>query len=268
MGSQLSAEEVAIKYGGKAEWYSGERPRHSVSISKPFYMQTTEVTVGRFRRFVDSTRYRTDAEKKGSCFAWSSDNGEWEDAKGRCWKSPGFYQTDNHPVVCVSWNDATAFADWLNRKEGTRKYRLPTEAEWECSARAGSTSVFPWGEEEDRACVHGNTADETTYQGRSFDNRLDCSDGYWFTAPVGKYRVNSWGLYDMTGNVWEWCQDWYGGYPSGSVTDPIGPSSGSYRVLRGGGWFSIARHCRSANRSRNVPDLRSDNIGFRLVRIY
>jgi len=265
MGSKLSADEVDRKFpGGKVEWYQDEHTRHAVKISRPFYFQSTEVTVGQWREFVLATGYRTEAEKEGWSYAWKDST--WGKEDGVYWDNPGFSQSDSHPVTCVSWNDAQAFVKWLNSKEGTNTYRLPTEAEWEYACRAGTSTVFFWGDDPDKACRYANVADQPTREGRHRDNKFECEDGYWFPAPTASFQPNPWGLYDMIGNVWEWCQDWYAVYPSGSVTDPKGPSSGSGRVGRGGGSNGDARFCRSAGRDGSDPGVRGFSLGFRLVR--
>ncbi|MEA1873152.1 MAG: SUMF1/EgtB/PvdO family nonheme iron enzyme [Bacteroidota bacterium] len=256
MGSSISPSEVVSRYGGKEEWFEREHPQHRVTISKPFYMQTMEVTVGQWRSFVEDTGYKTEAETGGAAYVWTGK--KWEKKEGAYWDNPGFGQNDNNPVTCVSWNDVQKFVKWLNRKEGADKYRLPTEAEWEYAARAGTTTLFYTGNclSTEQANYNGN------YPGKG------CSSGTYRekTIRVGTFSPNPWGLYDMHGNVWEWCQDWwYGDYLAGSVTDPEGPSSGSYRVLRGGSWSNRAWHCRSALRLGITPGDRSNNYGFRLV---
>ena len=246
MGSGISASEVVSQYGGNEKYYRREHPQHRVTISKPFYMQTMEVTVGQWRSFARDTGYKTEAETGGGAYVWT---GKWEKKEGTYWDNPGFEQTDNNPVTCVSWKDAQAFIKWLNRKEG-KDYRLPTEAEWEYAARAGSRTRFCYGNNKD------GLAEYAWYRDNSGKR----------THSVGEKKPNSWGLYDMHGNVYEWCQDWYGEYSPGSVTDPTGPSSGSRRVLRGGGWSNSARHCRSALRSWFAPGISSSGLGFRLAR--
>jgi len=164
---------------------------------------------------------------------------------------------DNCPVEQVSWNDAQEFIRKLNRMEGNKKYRLPTEAEWEYAARAGSTTAFANGEITETGC-----ADDPNLSAMGWY----CGNADKKTHQVEGKNANAWGLYDMHGNVWEWCQDRFGKYPSGSVADPTGLSSGSYRVFRGGSWFSDAGSCRSADRSRERPGYRRDNLGFRLAR--
>jgi formylglycine-generating enzyme required for sulfatase activity len=167
--------------------------------------------------------------------------------------NPSRFKGDCHPVEQVSWEDATAFIQKLNglpeERAAGRVYRLPTESEWEYACRAGSSRAYCFGEDEARL---GEYAWYGANSGRK-------------THPVGQKAPNAWGLYDMHGNVWEWCSDWYGDYPSGSVRDPKGPSTGSYRVNRGGSWYDEAAHCRSADRNRNVPSNRYYSLGFRLA---
>jgi len=247
MWSGISASEVENQYGGKEKWYKDEHPQHRVTISKPFYMQSTEVTVGQWRTFAQDSGYKTEAETGGGAYVWTGK--KWEKKEGTYWDNPGFNQGDNNPVTCVSWNDVQEFIKWLNRKEG-KEYRLPTEAEWEYGARAGSTTRFCYGNNKD------GLGEYAWYRDNSGKR----------THSVGEKKPNSWGLYDMHGNVWEWLQDRYGDYPSGAVTDPTGPSSGSNRVNRGGSWGNDAGNCRSANRVRNEPGNRDNNLGFRLSR--
>jgi len=167
------------------------------------------------------------------------------------------------PVEKVSWEDAMAFCGKLNEREGQAgrlpegyKYSLPTEAQWEYACRAGTTSVFSFG-------------DSLSSQQANFDGEEPYGDAeigpyLGTTSPVGNYPPNKWGLYDMHGNVREWCYDWYGEYGTGVVTDPIGPSSGSSRVARGGSWCDYGESCRSANRDWYYPGGRDFNLGFRL----
>ena len=154
---------------------------------------------------------------------------------------------DDRPVEQVSWNDVQEFIKKLNQKEGTNKYRLPSEAEWEYACRAGSKTRFYFGDS------NGSLEQYAWYNSNSSSK----------THPVAKKKPNAWGLYDMHGNVWEWCQGWKGDYPSGHVTDPDGPSSGSRRVVRGGSWVSPAGYCRSAFRIRVDPGVWDGFLGFR-----
>ena len=239
---------------------SDER-QHRVTLTKGFYMGATEVTVGQWRSFTQDTGYKTEAETGGGAYIWTGKK-IWERKKGYYWNNPGFSQTQKHPVTCVSWNDAQKFIKWLNQQEGGNKYHLPTEAEWEYACRAGTTTPFSTG-----SCI---STDQANYDGNY--PMPGCSKGRYRekTIDVASFSPNAWGLYDMHGNVWEWCQDRYGDYPSGHVTDPDGASSGSDRVLRGGSWHFNAWIIRSANRNRPDPDsrLRFNNHGFRVVRAY
>ena len=205
---------------------------------KPFYLGTTEVTRGQFRRFVDEAGYKTEAEKDGK--------GGWRANLA----DHGFEQTDEHPVVNVSWNDAVAFAAWLSRKEG-QTYRLPTEAEWEYACRAGTTTRYSSGDDPE-----GLAAVAKLWQWKG-------------TAPVGRYNPNAWGLFDMHGNVWEWCADGYAAdyYKGSPVDDPPGAAGSSDRVFRGGSWNGEPRYARSASRDGLAPESRSGGLGFRLARV-
>ncbi|MBF0227290.1 MAG: SUMF1/EgtB/PvdO family nonheme iron enzyme, partial [Desulfobacterales bacterium] len=268
---------VYIKPGtftmGSPEEESGrdsDEVQHPVTISKGFYMQTTEVTVGQWKDFVDETEYKTEAETGDGAYGWTGS--EWKRDKKYNWKNPGFSQDDTHPVTCVSWNDVKEFVSWLNRKENTSKYRLPTEAEWEYSARAGSETAFANGGISETGCNEPNLDKMGWYCGNS-ENK---------THPVAQKQENAWGLYDMHGNVWEWCLDVKTDYSQNSTENPIYTGkgwfdfyklnmsdvfvdNGSNRVLRGGSWLGDAGRCRSANRGGDAPAARSSYGGFRVA---
>ena len=169
-------------------------------------------------------------------------------------RNPSGFKGAAHPVEQVNWDDAVAFCGRLSElpaeKAAGRLYRLPTEAEWEYACRAGSTTTYSFGDETARLAEFG------WYSNNSGSAKLH---------PVGEKKPNAWGLYDMHGNVWEWCHDWYGPYPVGDVADPTGPESGSVRVDRGGSWHYIARFCRSASRYRFAPGSRTSVLGFRVL---
>jgi formylglycine-generating enzyme required for sulfatase activity len=215
-----------------------EKPVHEVCVDD-FYMGKYEVTNAQYRKF-----------KSGH----DSKSYEGYSLNG-----------DNQPVVEVSWNDAKEYADWLSSKTG-QIYRLPTEAEWEYAARGGINSRNYWGSSKEEACRYANVADRTAKRKWSGWTIHECEDGYEVTSPVGSFQPNSFGLYDMMGNAWEWTNDWYGkDYYSGSPrNNPTGPSSGAYRVLRGGSWNSIPVSVRASDRYGNTPDYRG-GIGFRLL---
>ena len=252
-----------------------EQPRHLVKITKSFYMDIHEVTVGQFRRFVQAEKYRTEAERDGNG-AWGYDATR-RNLQGKPqynWKNVGWQQQDNHPVVNVTWNDASAFCRWLSRKEGTT-YRLPTEAEWEYSCRAGTSSPYSSGDDVASLQSIANIADSSFSQKIPSRPKSPQSwdDGYPFTAPVGSFQRNDWGLYDMHGNVREWCQDWYAPYGSKKVlSDPAGPAQGQsfadgpHHVLRGGAFGDQPGYVRSADRATYPPGVRILDIGFRVAR--
>ncbi len=196
-----------------------DRPPHRVRLSRPFLVGAREVTVGQFRSFVEATGYRTVAERDGkgaSVFDPKAKTqvGRFTPQPDANWRHPGFEQDDRHPVVCVSERDADAFCQWLGAKEG-ETYRLPTEAEWEYACRAGTQTLYCSGDDPDTLDQHGNVADaslETRFPGEVLRQRADHlgdhdGDGHVFTAPAGNFRPNAWGLYDLHGNVWEWCRD-------------------------------------------------------------
>ena len=218
MGSGITPSEVASQYGGWANWYKEEHPQHRVAITRPFYIQTTEVTNKTWRYIMLSIHHLI--SKCPDC-----------------------------PVSC-SWDATQEMIQQLNERERTNKYRLPTEAEWEYSCRAGSTTRFCFGNDMDKL-------GEYAWHRRNSRGK---------THPVAQKKPNSWGLYDMHGNVFEWCQDRYGKYPPNSVSTSKGPSSGSLRVFRGGAWKFDARLSRSAYRDSYVPWVNENYIGFRLVR--
>ncbi len=264
-GSCLSGTEM------DSEAQGDETPQHRVKIAE-FELGKTEVTVGQFRAFVEDTGYRTDAEKDAGgnkgCYASDVSGGKWDWRAGRYWDKVGFEQSEQHPVACVSWNDAKAYITWLNGK--TRGgYRLPSEAEWEYAARAGTTTRRYWGDDPDRACAYANVTDETTGpNGTSWNTKHKCSDGQFFSAAVGSYKPNEFKLHDMLGNVWEWVQDSYHSDYKGAPSngDAWEGTRADARVLRGGSWGINPQFVRAAYRLINSPALRSDSFGFRLAR--
>lgn len=227
---------------GSNDGKNEEKPVHRVYVDR-FYVDKYEVTVSQFKKFVDATGYKTDAEKEDGSYLWTG--GAWEKKSGVSWRCDPKGEVRgsnemNHPVIHVSWNDATAYAKWAGK-------RLPTEAEWEYAARAGNKSKgFKYS--------GSDNIDEVAWSNTNLESK---------THQVGTKQANELGIYDMTGNVWEWCWDWYGSYGSASQTNPAGPTSGTVRVLRGGSWNYVGDNCRVSNRSRSDPASRSFNLGFR-----
>ena len=230
--------------------------QHKVTLTKPVYMQEREMTVGQWRWYVKSASYKTEAEVSGGAYALVDYT--WEKDSDYTWQKPGFAQNDKHPVTCVSWNDTQAFITWLNANDkGGYAFRLPTEAEWEYVCRAGTKDRFYFG-----TCL---SKEKSNFDGSSSWGGCPLGEAGKGTVEVGKYPANAWGFFDMHGNVMEWCQDWMADYPAGDATDPLGPQTGTAKVIRGGGWASFPYNVRSAKRfSRSVNDSYSD-MGFRLV---
>jgi sulfatase modifying factor 1 len=217
---------------------SGDEHQHEVEITRAFWLGVHPVTVGQFAAFARARRYRQTP-----------------------WRDPGFSQDDRHPAVNVSWNDARKFCAWLTQTDSGRVYRLPTEAEWEYSCRGGAPESYPFHAGRPLSSTQANFDGNYPYGGAAKGSYLRR------TTPVGCYQPNGWGLYDMHGNVWEWCADWYGAayYKQGPRQDPPGPPKGSFRVIRGGSWILRGQDCRSAYRYRIVPASRLDSLGFRVA---
>ncbi|MDF1851471.1 MAG: SUMF1/EgtB/PvdO family nonheme iron enzyme [Verrucomicrobiales bacterium] len=277
-----------------------ESPAHVTWITKPFWIASTEVTVGQWKKFVEETGYVTTAEKSGTgIVGWSPtpvekplyQSHDFEKKADFSWKNPGFPQDDSHPVVGVSWLDAQAFLTWLNGK-GEGVYRLPTEAEWEFACRAGTQTWFSFGDQpRETIHRHANIGNVELEKHRKhsverqwlLDWEKDPEDGHVFTAPVGSYEPNPFGLHDLHGNVWEWCQDhwldtFYNQYdwpkrgePRRIAVDPVNlsepqTSTNQFRTIRGGSWYNGPIICRSSCRvGWDEPDAAA-YIGFRVVR--
>lgn len=234
-----------------AESEEDEYPRHQVFVDA-FYIDVYEITVRAFRQFIEETGYKP--------------NGEWQNT--------AFRQTEDHPVVEVSWWDAIRYCNWRSRKEkrglcynetsgacdfSKNGYRLPTEAEWEKAARGTKAFIYPWGNDPPVA----GGASKANYSQKT-------STTYFYTAPVDAYAAGKspFGIYQLAGNVWEWCNDWYdpGYYREHPRKNPTGPARGVDRVLRGGFWFSSSREIRAADRVADKPVYNNEYCGFRCVR--
>jgi len=275
-----AGEFVMGSSADEPENQSDELPAHRVRITKPFYLGVYEVTIGEFRPFVEATNYQTDAEKDGRG-GWGytgNDDRPFKREPKYTWRETGFPQKDDQPVVNVSWNDAVAFCEWLSKKE-SQTYRLPTEAEWEYACRAGTATRYAHGSDAEGIERVGNVADATMNQkfvewikfnkvDREKIGTANHNDGYVFTSPVGKFQPNAFGLYDLQGNVWEWCSDWDSTtyYRDSPTDDPQGPASGKSKIRRGGSWLHSPTFSRSAQRRRYAPEKRNSPIGFRVVR--
>lgn len=255
LGSGVQMDMILVQPGSfeqgspasEAGREADEGPQRRVTITRPFYMAKFPVTRGQFARFVDSTRYPTEAEI-GQSGGFGVVDGKLVQQKPFNWRNPGFEQTDDHPVVIVSALDAAAFCKWLTTKSG-RLCELPTEAQWEFACRAGTTLAHYAAPVDAIAWHRGN--------------------GLSQTHPVGEKKANAWGFHDFYGPVWQWCRDWYAPYPAGAATDPLQTnqnlSDKPRQVLRGGSILSDVSHSRSAERYRNDARSRNADNGFRIV---
>jgi formylglycine-generating enzyme len=262
--------EMVVIYSGRFDMGSPESedgrnddegPVHSVSVAA-FAIGKTEITRVQFAEFVKQSGYTTGEQ------CWTLESGHYGEHKGS-WQEPGFPQNDRHPVTCINWNDAKAYAVWLSRKTG-KKYRLPTEAEWEYAARGNTKTSRYWGDNPDKACRYANGADNTAQAkiagARSWSIH-DCTDGYAYTSPAGRFRPNAFGLYDMLGNVWDWTEDnYHDNYQDAPAVSSAWLGGGTKRVLRGGSWNNSPSNVRAAIRYGNNPEIRFSTFGFRVAR--
>ncbi len=289
MGSDKSPATWARDYpppyeARRFEELIDEAPVHPVTIGRAFWLGRHEVTIGQFRAFLERSGHTPESIADGTggygynpaydpAASARGDAFEGRDPKYD-WAHPGFAQTDDHPVLNVTWNDAVALARWLSGQENA-VYRLPTEAEWEYACRAGTTSRDGDGD---------GDGDEASSPLKRTANVFDADaavnwpawqgfaarhhDGYAFTAPVGRFEPNAFGLYDMLGNAWEWTADWYGEryYAQSPPIDPQGPTEGSVRVRRGGSWHTWPLYARCGYRNWNSPQTRYVLVGLRLLR--
>jgi formylglycine-generating enzyme required for sulfatase activity len=255
LGAGVTMDTVYIRPGNfvmggtEAPRYSSqrdERPAHTVTITKGFHIGKFEVTRAQFEAFAKATGYKTEAERAGKTTGVA--NGAVVSIPGAHWADLVSYkQANDHPVTCVSWNDAKAFCDWMSAATG-RVVSLPTEAEWEHAHRAGSRTRWHFGDNEPA------TGEYAWYNGNSD----------WRTHPVGAKKPNAWGLFDTHGNVSEWCQDWAGPY-GGDAQDPSGPPAGEFRIMRGGSLYNAPLDMVSAFRDAQPPSGHANNTGFRVV---
>jgi formylglycine-generating enzyme required for sulfatase activity len=239
-----------------------EQPAHPVQVAASFAIGKFEVTRGQYAAFV------RDSGRSHPPGCNSTRSGRFLNNPRANWQSPGFSQQDSEPVVCVSWDDAQAYVSWLAKKTG-KPYRLPSEAEWEYAARGGTTGSRYWADNSAAAaCRFASVADNAFKSVARGMQSFPCGDGYTYTAPVGRYAANAFGLHDMLGNVWEWVEDcWnqgYAGAPKGAEARLTGTCE--VRVFRGGAWNSKPASVRTAYRDRDTRDERHENLGFRVVR--
>jgi len=227
-----------------------EGPQHPVTVAAKYALGKHEVSVAEFKRFVQATRYQTEAKTNPDqgIGVWDEEKNERGWSTGKSWSNPGFAQDDRHAAVGVSWKDALAYVDWLAKRTG-QAYRLPSEAEWEYAARAGTTTARFWGNDPNQACAYANVGDRSLKSARpKWPYTIhDCDDGFAYTAPIGRFTANSFGLHDMIGNTWEWTQDCWNDSYLGAPTDgsPWLKGDCGRRVVRGGSWLSEPGYSRA-----------------------
>lgn len=255
---------------GERDRAPAEGPQLSVSIARPFALGRTHVTVDQYAAFVAATGH---VPQRG---CWTIEGGTFVFRDGLSWRDPGFSQGGTHPALCVSWDDATNYVAWLSRTTG-RTYRLPSEAEWEYAARAGSTSRYFFGDDPHDLCRHANGFDRTArsaFSGFSEWTPVPCDDGYVNTAPAGSFSPNLFGLYDMHGNAYELVEDCY--HQTMDGVPPDGSARGQahwwsfrtckHHVRRGGSWYGSPADLRAARRLSIPHDVRGTGVGFRIAR--
>lgn len=238
------------------------KPMHEVSI-EPFAIGRFEVTRAQFAAYVQDAG----APTRVDCWTHRElGRSSTRDSQGS-WRSPSFAQSGNDPVVCVTWHEARAYVDWLSRKTG-HQYRLLSESEWEYVARAGSTARHAWGDQDELICRHANAADQTAQRAYPGWAAVGCDDGKVFSAPVGTFQPNAWGVFDMAGNAWEWTQDCYEETYAGASRDgtPHEVPACVRRVIRGGSFTYAAAELRSANRAWVLDTISIDDVGLRVAR--
>ncbi len=247
-----------------------EGPQQRVQIARPVAMGKTEITVKQFKQFVTATGYVTEAERDPAQGCRIYDGG-WRWSNTHDWQRPGFPQSDEHPVVCVNWNDAQAYINWLSEETG-QVYMLPSEALWEYAARAGTTASRYWEANGREACLFANVSDVKRAQSHNLntaaDNIFSCNDGHVHTSPVGSFQANNFGLQDTLGNVWEWTEDcWHDSYETLPLDgSPHKNGTCGNRIYRGGSWGNFPTLIRAARRGTDPLTYRYFNLGFRVAR--
>lgn len=250
----------------------GERPSTTATIDEPFLMSKYEITLGQFRQFMEETQYKQkDAVWQGEVLKGCNyyDGKRYGYIAQHSWENPGYPQREDAPVVCVSWSDADAYCTWLSDKTG-RKYRVPSAVEFEYATKAGKDTPWFWGTAPEDACEYANLGDRTFAHHYPVRPSFPCDDGYVYTAAVGTFKSNNFGLHDMIGNAWEWTNDCYHEDLAHSPTDGsawLEEDEGdcTFRTPKGGSWISGVSWGRAAVRSRDGADYRSFMLGFRVV---
>ena len=263
-----STPEETKRAGLPEEQGSREWPAHKVTIAKPFAVGKYELTVGEYAAFATETK-RPASDK---CTTWDGVANKWGEVATATWQNPGYPQTDKFPAGCLTLDDVRAYTAWLSKKTG-QHYRVPSEAEWEYVARAGTKTQQTWGDDSSNICTMANVADLMRAEAHGGDVKdssraFPCRDGYVFASPVGSFPPNPWGLYDVVGNIWEWTEDCFiPNYDAAPTDGSVHMPAGCERlIVRGGGWYSRSWFARPPGRSREFPTYRSSTLGLRVVR--
>ncbi|MFM9882144.1 MAG: formylglycine-generating enzyme family protein [Burkholderiales bacterium] len=240
---------------------ANEQPFGPIRIGKPYAIGRFEITRGQIAA--------TSVRPGSGCYAW--DGKEWKQDANASWERPGFAQAVDHPAVCVNWSESQEYVAWLNRQArtpGGNAYRLPTEAEWEFAARGDTTTARYWGNDAERACEYANVADRTSKEKLNWPTIHECTDGFVYTAPVGRFKANKFGLHDILGNAWERVQDCVQEQYDETIRagQSVERENCDRRMVRGGAWYGGPAYVRSAIRSGNPPANRDYFVGFRVAR--
>ena len=258
---ETTAESVPPDYASR------ERPQVIVSIAKSFAVGKFEITRGEYARFIASSGYMP----ASGCAVWDFPKGKFAEDSGKSWQNPGFEQSDTEPVVCVSFDDALAYVGWLSNVT-SKQYRLLSETEWEYAARGGTTTSRSWGDDRAQACQFASVFDiaAATKVGmvKGDNGQFPCDDGFIYTAPVGSFPSNGFGLHDMLGNASEWVMDCFNATHEGVARDGVARLTGNceQRITRGGAWSGKPWIVRAAERGRAKADGRNSPLGFRVGR--
>jgi sulfatase modifying factor 1 len=245
-----------------------QTPQHAVRLARPFAIGKYPVTRAQFEHFVLATDHQT----ADLCWSWNVKAERYEQQQQLTWRNPGFPQSPSDPAVCISWDDAKAYVAWLSQVTN-KTYRLPSESEREYVTRGGSETAWPWGDTTNAICEHANVSDRSrlavhrlTRQTR--ETAFDCEDGFVYTAPVGSFAPNIYGVYDTLGNVWEWIEDCFAENYETAPSDSTAVQSNNcaQRTLRGGSWFTFTFLDRPGARYGAMPTDRSGHVGFRIAR--
>jgi formylglycine-generating enzyme required for sulfatase activity len=274
VGSTENQKTWAVTHHARKSWVKNEGPVTPVVLTYPYWIGQTEVTVDQYRRFTRDTGYQSAAHQDIIPLTWTDHEHMWQPVPGRTWEDPGWPQAYNHPVVCLTWHDARAYCAWLTQTDQSKgiigphlRYRLPTEAEWQYACRNTQTTHYAWGNDPVQAFRYANILDATPLPDGSIwkATHFPWQDGYAFTAPVATFAPNAFGLYDMHGNAWEWCENRFYTHTGTPLTNPVCGATWGKHMLHGGSWDNNPGSFRCTIRRTARRNFSSDTTGFRVV---